>query len=386
MAPPPATPTPHRFLVPKRSQPRTETPKAFQSGGQQFQATPRFSLHSTPRGPSGGNGGPSLHPSSSITTPAPARLGAGTFLRPTPRNTDPINDVVSSSPPFFEGRDGSRRDPIEVFDVDTDTDAVPESSPVREGTSNGDESSEGESGLRHPSPKRRRISISSGFASSQQEYESTEDAVMRDGGPSIQSSLPSFTHAHGESPELSLTPFDPRPPVSAQQPTFQRAPRFKPVEVPEGSRRGDPLPDAFSPHRKGAKYVPGGLAASVRGWFVDVWAGASTAAAARRDGEWIARVVVEEVRAAPGLTLVTGRHVVADRDAGDGNGDPPAEGGDAQARGVRVVLSGSPRIAGLERRQEVRPGVVVGVGRPTWEVSVPGQGRWGVVCEWAILH
>lgn len=401
MAPLPATPTPHRFLVPKRSQPKTETPKAFQSGGQQFQSTPRFSLHSTPRGPPGGGAG--AGPSSSIPTPAPSRSGAPSFVRPTPRATDPIHDVIDSSPPFVE-RDGGegggthRGDPIEVYDVDTDDEAVPESSPIgREDNEHGhiyknEETSESEDGLRPRSPKRRRISISSDFG-----FESTsspphqphpdpdkstdQDLIMHDTTPS---SPPPFFPLDPPSSQ-PLSPLNPRSPTSAQhQPTFLKAPRFKPAEVPGGAHQSDPLPDAFSPHRrgKGAKYVAGGLAAEVRDWFVDAWAGAEAARRSANGGEWVARIKVEEVRAAVGMALVVGRVVGEEDGAGD---DGVVETEDVKVRSTRIVLAGSPRIIGLERRQDVQVGMVVGVGRPTWEISLPGQGRWNVVCEWAIL-
>ncbi|KAI0853241.1 hypothetical protein F5Y00DRAFT_135461 [Daldinia vernicosa] len=406
MAPPPATPTPtpHRFLVPKRSQPRNETPKAYQSGGQQFHATPRFSLYSTPRGQGAGGEGSSLRPSSSIPTPAPAsaRIGAGTYSRPTPRTTDPINDIFDSSPPFPEeqqpggGGGANHRDPIEVLDVDvdvdTDVDAVPESSPVREfGDTHDDESSEEEEDIPSRSPKRRRISISSSNFSSNThdsaqheddndndgnyDYDNNEneDTIMLEYPPS---SPPTHHPSDSDTPEPSL----PRPSTSVQQPTFQKAPRFKPIEAPEGGPRyGDPLPDTFSPHRRGTKYIPGGLAASVRDWFVDVWAGA----AAKRDGEgeWIARVLVDGVQGSAGMTLVTGRYVAREED-----GEPSAADDEKGARSARVVLAGSQKLVGLERGLEVRPGSVVGVGRPSWEAVVPGQGRWGVVCEWAVLR
>ncbi|KAI0108377.1 hypothetical protein F4814DRAFT_427756 [Daldinia grandis] len=402
--PPPATPTPHRFLVPKRSQPRNETPKPYQSGGQQFHATPRFSLYSTPRGQGAGGEGSSLRPSSSIPTPAhppalaPARIGAGTYYRPTPRTTDPINDIFDSSPPFPEeqqlggGSGSTHRDPIEVLDadvdvdidvdVDTDVDAVLESSPVRGFGRIHDESSEDEEDLPSRSPKRRRISISSSIFSgnthdSAAQHEDNndnnnenEDTVMLEYPPS---SSPTRHPTDPDTPEPSL----PRPSTSVQQPTFQKAPRFKPIEAPEGGLRyGDPLPDAFSPHRRGAKYMPGGLAASVRDWFVDVWAGA----AQKRDGEgeWIARILVDGVQGSAGMTLVAGRYVVRE------DGDLSAAD-EKDARNARIVLAGSQKLAGLDRGLEVRPGSVVGVGRPSWEVVVPGQGRWGVVCEWAVL-
>ncbi|KAI2625728.1 hypothetical protein GGR54DRAFT_511811 [Hypoxylon sp. NC1633] len=462
--PPPATPTPRRFLVPKRSQPRQETPKAFQTGGQQFQATPRFSLHSssaTPRGPAAAAavGASLLHPassfSSSIRTPAPARAGsgsgsrsgAGAFHRPTPRTTDPIHDIIDSSPPFAEqrlGDGGQGRDPIEIevdvdayvdadidedADVDLDIDAVPESSPVRDGggsdtqthhygresSSRSSSSSAGESDpdLRTRTPKRRRISISSDFGSDNiafasmlrhDEHEGIAGQAVHDSEDvdvdMIQSSLPlplPVPLPLPPSPPNNKTteepPAVPKPPVPPQQqPTFRKAPRFMPAEVPEAARHADPLPDAFSPHRKGAKYIPGGLAAEVRDWFVDVWAASGTTGAGigpagigigvgvgAREGDWIARIRVDDVCGAPGMAFIQGRR---ERDERGGAGDAAG----AQDPGTaRVVLAGSPRVAGLERRRDVGPGVVVGVGRPAWEVLVPGQGRWAVACEWAIL-
>ncbi|KAI8960999.1 hypothetical protein F5Y11DRAFT_348990 [Daldinia sp. FL1419] len=424
MAPPPATPTPHRFLVPKRSQPRNETPKAHQGSGHQFHATPKFSHHLTPRGTGEGS---SHHPPSSIPAPVPApasgRTGAGTYYRPTPRTADPINDVIDSSPSFSEGqpqygeRGSHRRGPIEApdVDVDTDVDAVPESSPVRDISSTRNESSESETDLPTRSPKRRRISISSGYSSDARDsleheddfdYEfdydegdsfthdndndienaDNEDTIMLD------SHFPSsYDYSDQGTPEPSL----PRPSTSAQQPTFLKAPRFKPIEASDGgSLRGDPLPDTFSPHRRGAKYVPGGLAASVRDWFVDVWAG-GTKGRGEREGEWVGKVLVDGVRGAEGMVLVTGRWVGKEEEVGSGKGveDTKEEGeeGDekervTQTRYARVVLAGSQKLVGLERGLDVHPGSVVGVGRPSWEVVIPGQGRWGVVCEWAVVR
>ncbi|KAI1380709.1 hypothetical protein F4677DRAFT_404361 [Hypoxylon crocopeplum] len=410
--PPPATPTPHRFLVPKRSQQsRQETPKAFHSGGQQFQTTPRFSLHSTPRGP------PSQHPSSSLHTPAPARTGAGAgsgsgsgaFFRPTPRNTNPINDIVDSSPPFAERQPsgGNRNDYIEIdadADVDIDVDAVPESSPVRGygSTDHDDSGSSEDEAFRSRSSKRRRISISSDFGTDQNdeslllllhEHESgaVGDEDVQDDDDDDDDEDVNMIHS---SPAASNDDDDDdeRPSAPAHQPTFHKAPRFKPAEVSDVPHRGDPLPDAFSPHRrKGAKYIPGGLAASVRDWFVDVWAGSRTGSKQLSGGgggsEWIATIRVDEVNAAPGMAFVTGRHVAYEEAEGEGGvaGDGDA-GGETASRGARIVLAGSPRLTGLEKRPDVRPGVVVGIGRPTWEVSLPDQGRWAVVCEWAVLR
>ncbi|KAG4219347.1 hypothetical protein PC116_g32173, partial [Phytophthora cactorum] len=152
----------------------------------------------------------------------------------------------------------------------------------------------------------------------------------------------------------------PRPSTSVQQPIFHKAPRFKPIESPDGgSLRGDPLPDVFSPHRRGTKYVPGGLAALVRDWFIDVWAGATTGVNAKHDGdkkEWTARILVEGVQGSAGMTLVTGRHVMHEDDDDDDDlttstKDKDRES-DATMGNARIVLAGSQKVVGLEKGLE----------------------------------
>lgn len=195
----------------------------------------------------------------------------------------------------------------------------------------------------------------------------------------------------------------------AHQPTFQRAPRFKPAEIPEGAPRPEPLPDVFSPRRKGVKYIQGGLAAELRDWLVDVEAGigsgsGSTTApgANKHDGEWIARIRVDSLRGAHGnargMTLVIGRQVLdrrinaigaedsGRRDASEEKGDGEGEGEALGTNTVRLILAGPGRLSGLGVGHDVRPGVVLGIARPTWEVVLDGLGRWGVACDWVVLR
>lgn len=306
------------------------------------------------------------------------------------------------------------------YSSDRDVDVKSESAAEDEG--------EGQQSPRSRSPKRRRISISSTFSidahspqhsvklESESEDEDAANGVSSDTAmldAPIPSSPSPSPKSEDQDSSPSISPLHARAlknlasgstSVSIQQPTFQKAPRFKPTEAPDGARfRADPPPDAFSPRRRGAKYVPGGLAASVRDWFVDVWAGAGGGAGGAAGAEWAARVTVCEVRAAAGMVLVVGRYVRAQaQDVGEREGKGVVEsegfdtvggeGGDGvdevdvSPGNARIVLAGSPRVAGLERRPEVRPGAVVGVGRPTWEVEIPGQGRWAVACEWAVLR
>ncbi|RYP76070.1 hypothetical protein DL770_007288 [Monosporascus sp. CRB-9-2] len=413
MAPPPATPTPRRFLVPKRSaatqqqQPssRTESPRLppLQSGGtqqqQQFQATPRFSLHSTPRA------------SLPFSTPAPP---PGTFRRRQQRGaavaqvTIVDDDAIDSSPPFREGDDD---DPSEVDLIQESSPPLPE---VKVETDDGDDED-----LPVRSPKRRRLSIMSDVGIEELSQVSVKEEE-EDDGPVSQQLQPGSDNGDVESsplPDLDLTTDEDRyeddetvllppsyhhsrgtPPAAAakqqqQQPTFHKAPRFKQPDLPatESARR-DPLPDVFSPHRRrgaSSKYAPGGLAAEVRDWLVGIEAG-SGVVKRREEGEWDARLVIDDVRAAPGMgVLVSGRRVqdglgeVEMLGSGSGGGRDEPEPGSGS--GTKAILAGQGRLVGLARRNEVGKGAVVGIAGPTWEVELGGLGSWAIACDWMVL-
>ncbi|KAJ8120205.1 hypothetical protein ONZ43_g3028 [Nemania bipapillata] len=191
----------------------------------------------------------------------------------------------------------------------------------------------------------------------------------------------------GESPRQQE-----KQPAKTHQPTFQKAPRFRPAEIPEGAPRPEPLPDVFSPRRKGAKYVQGGLAAELRDWLVDVEAGlgsgsgSTTGPGTKRDEEWIAKIRVDDLRSADGnargMTLVLGRQVLDEKSSVSvvnhypGEGEEPVEV--LGTNTIRLILAGPGRLTGLGVGNDVRPGVLLGIARPTWEVVLDGLGRWGV--------
>ena len=312
------------------------------------------------------------------------------------------------------GHGGHERDFI--IDEDEDDGAVQQSSPLamesdrKEDDVNDDEE-------RHA--KRRRISISSPEVevkespSSLAEAEDEWDAEMQDAASVIESLDPEpatsdnevgsdvgviqeATEKTGE----SSPDHEGRLLARALQPTFQEAPRFKPAELPEGATPPEPLPDAFSPRRKGAKYVNGGLAAELRDWLIDVEAGFSSglaAGSAARNEEWVARIQVNELRAtypsAQGMKLVLGRQVVSNPpNANKTTGNSQTRDGNEEATEIlgnstfRLILAGPGRLSGLGVGNDGRPGVILGIGRPTWEVIVDGLGRWGVACDWAVLR
>jgi hypothetical protein len=178
-----------------------------------------------------------------------------------------------------------------------------------------------------------------------------------------------------------------------QASNFHRPPRFLPAES-AGQGPGDPLPEAFSPRRRGRKYLADGLAAKVRGWIFDLEA---------REGvvereAWKVRFVVDEVSGhVGGVLLVGGRRV---RDDGmedekeDGKEDVEIEEREEQANSdeptnldrpdIRMVLSGEGIISGIGRGNTVKVGSTVGVRGVMWDVDIQRE-RWSVGVEWKVL-
>jgi hypothetical protein len=154
--------------------------------------------------------------------------------------------------------------------------------------------------------------------------------------------------------------------AALQQPTFRPAPRFKPTEG-DASTEGL-LPAAFSPQRRGAKYVPGGLAAELQGWLSDVkrW-DEDIGALTHQSGREGFKILVKEVSRDGGRMYLV-------------RGSVEAGGGEDG----RFILAGEGRLTGLGRRKggdEVRVGGLVEVEGPVWEVELEDR-IWVVCCEW----
>lgn len=153
---------------------------------------------------------------------------------------------------------------------------------------------------------------------------------------------------------------DEQPP---RHPTFQNAPRFKAAEITAEVQQR-PLPEAFSPQRRGAKYVAGGLAAEVRDWLVQV-KGASEYD--RPAGSGI-DVVVDEAMSSPGV------HVIAARQLDTEVEDQSVPG--------KVILAGDGRVTGLRGRSAVGRGGVVSMSQPMWDITLDDLGQFAVACDW----
>jgi hypothetical protein len=321
---------------------RAETPNPPQGGGgaQQFRATPRFSLHSTPRD---ATATAPLLPSSTPRQSA--------FRRQ--RHPDDISDAIDSSPPAPHPSTNHIHDSIEdssllgssAVPVDEDellTDACDQDTAA-------------------PSPKRRRVAAS---------------PILDPTSSLVQESLADYEHGpeedyHDDNDSIASDPSELPDVVSVNQPTFHKAPRFVPIEPPELSGR-EPLPDIFSPRRRGTIYIPGGLAAELRDWLVDIEA----ATGPKKEDDFLTKITINEVRRGTGMLLVTGRAVLDD-------GSPQEQNGTDSS--ARMMLAGEGRLVGLARKPEVVVGSVVGIAKPVWDVNLGVEGWWTVACDWVVL-
>ncbi|KAK4237429.1 hypothetical protein C8A03DRAFT_16037 [Achaetomium macrosporum] len=403
------TPVPSRFLTSKRpgtQQFQGRTPSQHTSGPHQFHATPRFAA-STPR-PS------STQARAGFTTP-------GLAIKPRVPRSRSTQDIINDSSPVSpdegspSGSPNTRNtlpEPIEL-----DSSLVPQP-PSPEGLERG------------RSPKRRRISIASSESETDSALDSQEsepadldslsdapnhnigsyhsgtddegncrdrDASIspsqsaassprRPQSPDIKSECESGSKA-SDSEEACSEDNQATPKPTRGKPAFRAAPRFKLTEPPDRlySHPDVYLTDPFSPQRRGSRYLPGGLAAELRDWLVDVKGGVdgegemktNSAALSFTSATAKARVVVDEASSGgPGITLISGRLV-----------DGVAGGG--QDAEVRVILAGAGNIEGLGvgrgggNRGRVAPGMVVSIAPPVWDVKLGV--RWAVTYRWEVV-
>jgi hypothetical protein len=124
----------------------------------------------------------------------------------------------------------------------------------------------------------------------------------------------------------------------------------------------EPLPEAFSPHRRGQKFVAGGMAAEVRQWVLDAaQVSAHQKRSAYGDDMWRVRVMESIGAANEGVVLVKGT---------------------VEGREVRMMLPG----AGKSKHVgTITVGMSVGIKPPTWEVPLDGE-MWVVAADWQVLR
>ena len=194
-------------------------------------------------------------------------------------------------------------------------------------------------------------------------------------GPAVSPSPPSTPpprHYHLTSssthPRFRISlPTHSSPAPSSVKPSFilPEAPESPPTSVPSA---------LLSPHRRGQKYTPGGLASIARDWIVEA---GQNAYQRRSDGvageDWPIKLRVDEVQPRDSLG---GRVTIVKELAGNAQ----------RQTGRYWLLIGSPKEQHGKSMDEngIFRGAILAVGNPTWDVEVPGQDTWHVALEWKV--
>jgi hypothetical protein len=258
-------------------------------------------------------------------------------------------------------------------------------------------------GLRRRSSKRRRLSPSPILDSQDQDLVEQHDGhnddnisgchnefedLISSANSAISSPPPGPIHRPPGSttaPRFILpstpAPVPPSTPATTQAATFVKPPRFRPPDDQGLQQRpSEPLPDAFSPQRRGQKFLAGGLAAEVIGWVMNLESSApATSSALPKEDTWVIELVVDEVRGGPGagMMLISGRHVNL---APNGR-----EGGMVDTlRVVKVILAGSGTAEGFQKANKVDVRKKIRIKSPVWEVVIEGE-IWGIAVTWEVL-
>lgn len=132
------------------------------------------------------------------------------------------------------------------------------------------------------------------------------------------------------------------------------------------SEPSEPLPDAFSPHRRGQKFVVGGMAATMQQWVFETGQAAVQSRKGQgylRGEDFVMRARLEEVRG-------DGPHIAR---ASSGSGER-----------VNVILAGAGPAAAVQT-PEVTTGKAVGIRAPSWTVELQDE-QYTVAADWKVLQ
>lgn len=158
-----------------------------------------------------------------------------------------------------------------------------------------------------------------------------------------------------------------------------RPPKFRKVEASlSHDTKHEPLPEHFSPHRRGQKYVPGGLASQLCEWLINIESTSlpQDKLAKRRD-QWLVKILVEQVQVNPSMTMVRGRQMIDDAEVFDG--------GIVDHLGVvHIIVAGEGTGSGLSKSVRAAAGSVLAIKGPMWQLNIDGI-PWGIGTDWQVL-
>jgi len=133
-----------------------------------------------------------------------------------------------------------------------------------------------------------------------------------------------------------------------------------PISVlPEPS---EPLPDAFSPHRRRQRFLPGGMAAEVQQWVVEAAQSVGQRRQPTTGAGMLQAIVLESSEYGTSvMTLVRAT---------------------AGSQTVRLLLAGSGK---NQSGANVKQGDVLAIKAPSWNLELEGE-QWIVGVDWCILR
>ncbi|KAM0251689.1 hypothetical protein ACHAQJ_008059 [Trichoderma viride] len=343
MNPFPSTPTPRRFLLPGRS---TQSSSQTPSAPPRFQSTPRFGSSSVPR-------------------PTQAK----------DLEIEEDEDVISESSLSGDDKEaaGTRQGGSHhhVLDIESETGTSSQEGPSSDGdaipkphswldieSGSPSEASQGTEMGREA--KRRKMSISPAPMIGLPDIKEADTATPEGIGYGDYDAT--VADSEDEASVMSMDDSEGSPIAvpntkALKQPIFQQAPRFKPLAT-EDTFSG--LPAAFSPQRRGTKYVAGGMAAQLQGWLSEVKSWEENNEKAQSGMKFN----VEQIRSGRRMYLVEGR-------------------ASSEEASQKWILAGEGKLTGLGKRAEVKMGSVVLIEQPTWDVELEGS-VWNVACEWSV--
>lgn len=199
------------------------------------------------------------------------------------------------------------------------------------------------------SPKRRRIDTANARSSPKQPLADHYDP--RDAGNGAR-----FTHL----PALTVQRSTSQDRAEMQRPTFLRPPQQTQGAI-------EPLPEAFSPHRRGQKFVPGGMAATVQQWVLET---GQTAAQSRRGqgyqhgDDYVMRARVES--AMESNESFTARAKLPDRQSLD------------------ILLASGRALNSSPGNNRIGPDTVIAIRAPMWELELDHR-MWMVAVGWKVV-
>lgn len=327
----------------------------------QFSVTPRFHFTSTPK--------PAAVHNNSAATPSASRYLTPAHRTPREHRQDVI-DTLSDD---------------DLADAYDSIERVESDHELEYGTASADE--DDDYTIEAPNAKRRRLSSSLVEEVEEAEEHSDDDAAdishedsLSSSAPLLQSPQGTLRRAIPTAASRFLTTAPPSTPAipTANQSTFRKPPPFRPPDPSElAPSPSNPLPEQFSPHSRGRKYIPGGLAAELQSWLFDIETAVPSHVSQRnKEDTWLVMIIVDEVIGSgmAGMTLISGRQVQHE----DGNRM------DDHLGVVRAILAGEGQGTGLQRGIKCEVGKTVGIKGPVWDVALEGV-KWGVGVEWKVL-